>query len=124
MRKAGAEVKHGNIEDLDSLREGAAESDGVIHLAFNHDFSQFQTNCDNDHKAIVAIGEVLQGSDRAVRHHFRHRDRKQRGRQAVNGGRPDRLMESARGLRSGGQRAGGTRGEHLGGAAASSTRHV
>src|SRR6202012_180774 len=45
-------------------RQGAADSDGVIHLAFNHDFSQFQTNCDNDHKAIVAIGEVLQGSNR------------------------------------------------------------
>jgi nucleoside-diphosphate-sugar epimerase len=65
LQKMGAEVKHGNIEDLDSLRQGAADSDGVIHLAFNHDFSQFQTNCDNDHKAIVAIGEVLQGSDRA-----------------------------------------------------------
>jgi nucleoside-diphosphate-sugar epimerase len=64
LRKMGAEVKHGNIEDLDSLRQGAADTDGVIHLAFNHDFSQFQTNCDNDHKAIVAIGEVLQGSNR------------------------------------------------------------
>src|ERR1700679_3256974 len=64
LRKMGAEVKHGNIEDLDSLRQGAAGTDGVIHLAFNHDFSQFQTNCDNDRKAIVAIGEVLQGSNR------------------------------------------------------------
>jgi nucleoside-diphosphate-sugar epimerase len=63
LRKMGAEVKHGNIEDLDSLRQGAADSDGVIHLAFNHDFSQFQTNCDNDRKAILAIGEVLQGSE-------------------------------------------------------------
>ena len=63
LRAAGAEVKHGNIEDLDSLRDGAAKSDGVIHLAFNHDFSQFQTNCDNDRKAIEAIGEVLLGSD-------------------------------------------------------------
>jgi nucleoside-diphosphate-sugar epimerase len=64
LQGAGAEVLHGNIENLDSLREGAAKSDGVIHLAFNHDFSQFQTNCDNDHKAIVAIGEVLLGSKR------------------------------------------------------------
>jgi nucleoside-diphosphate-sugar epimerase len=57
-------VKYGNIEDLDSLRDGAAKSDGVIHLAFNHDFSQFQKNVDNDRKAIEAIGEVLLGSNR------------------------------------------------------------
>ena len=64
LRKAGAEVLHGNIEDLDSLREGAARTDGVIHLAFNHDFSQFQKSCDNDCRAIEAIGQVLLGSNR------------------------------------------------------------
>jgi len=64
LRAAGAEVLHGNTEDLESLRKGAADSDGVIHLAFNHDFSQFQKNCDDDRKAIVAIGEVLLGSRR------------------------------------------------------------
>jgi nucleoside-diphosphate-sugar epimerase len=64
LRKAGAEVLRGNIEDLDSLRDGAAKSEGVVHLAFNHDFSQMQKNCDDDRKAIQAIGEVLLGSDR------------------------------------------------------------
>jgi nucleoside-diphosphate-sugar epimerase len=64
LQAAGAEVLHGNIEDLDSLRRGAADSDGVIHLAFNHDFSQFQKNADNDRSAIDAIGEVLTGSSR------------------------------------------------------------
>jgi nucleoside-diphosphate-sugar epimerase len=64
LRAAGAEVLHGNTEDLDSLREGAARTDGVIHLAFNHDFSQFQKNCDDDRKAIEAIGEALLGSSR------------------------------------------------------------
>jgi len=64
LRAAGAEVLHGNIEDLDSLRNGAANSDGVVHLAFNHDFSQFQKNCEDDRKAIEAIGEVLLGSNR------------------------------------------------------------
>ena len=54
LRAAGAEVQYGNVEDLDSLRDGAAKSDGVIHLAFNHDFSQFQKNCDDDRKAIVS----------------------------------------------------------------------
>jgi nucleoside-diphosphate-sugar epimerase len=64
LRAAGAEVKYGNLEDLDSLRDGAAKSDGVVHLAFNHDFSQIQKNCENDRKAIEAMGEVLLGSDR------------------------------------------------------------
>jgi nucleoside-diphosphate-sugar epimerase len=65
LRKAGAEVKYGNTEDLDSLRDGAAKTDGVIHLAFNHDFSQLQKNCDDDRKAIEAMGEVLLGSNRS-----------------------------------------------------------
>jgi nucleoside-diphosphate-sugar epimerase len=64
LRRAGADVLHGNIEDLDSLRRGAADSDGVIQLAFNHDFSQFQKNVDDDRKAIVAIGDVLLRSQR------------------------------------------------------------
>jgi nucleoside-diphosphate-sugar epimerase len=64
LRKLGAEVQHGNLEDLDSLRDGAAKSDGVIHLAFNHDFSQFEKNAADDRKAIEAMGEVLLGSNR------------------------------------------------------------
>jgi nucleoside-diphosphate-sugar epimerase len=66
LRAAGADVQHGNIEDLDSLRDGTKKSDGVIHLAFNHDFSKFQQNCDNDFKAIQAMGEVLLGSTRPL----------------------------------------------------------
>lgn len=61
---AGAEVHRGDLEDLESLRSGATVSDGVIHLAFSHDFSQIQKNCDDDCKAIGAIGEVLLGSKR------------------------------------------------------------
>ena len=63
LRKQGADVLHGNIENLDSLREGASKADGIIHLAFNHDFSQFQKNCENDCKAIQAMGEALLGSN-------------------------------------------------------------
>lgn len=66
LRKAGADVLHGNIEDLDSLRAGASQTDGVIHLAFNHDFSQFEKNCADDRKAIEVIGEVLLGSKRPL----------------------------------------------------------
>jgi nucleoside-diphosphate-sugar epimerase len=64
LRKAGAEVLHGNIEELDSLRQGAAGSDGVIHLAFNHDFSQFEKNAADERAAIAAMAEVLRGSNR------------------------------------------------------------
>src|SRR5579862_5859519 len=64
LRKAGAEVLHGNLEDLASLRKGAEHSEGVIHLAFNHDFSKFEQNARDERAAIAAIGEVLKGSKR------------------------------------------------------------
>ncbi len=43
---------------------GAAKADAVIHLAFNHDFSQFVKNCETDLNAINAMGDVLAGSNK------------------------------------------------------------
>ncbi len=66
LAAAGAEVYRGSLEDLDCLKKGAARSDGAIHLAFNHDFSKFVANCEDDRRVIKALGSVLTGSDRPL----------------------------------------------------------
>jgi nucleoside-diphosphate-sugar epimerase len=62
LEKLGAEVHRGALDDLDSLRRGARETDGTIHLAFIHDFSKFAENGQIDKRAIDAMGEALAGS--------------------------------------------------------------
>ena len=66
LAAAGAEVYHGSIDDEDSLKKGAAQADGVIHLAFKHDFANFVANCEDDRRVIKALASVLAGSNRPL----------------------------------------------------------
>lgn len=62
LEALGAQVHRGSLEDPESLRAGAASTDGTIHLAFNHDFSRFAENGQMDRRAIEAMGGALEGT--------------------------------------------------------------
>jgi nucleoside-diphosphate-sugar epimerase len=66
VARAGAEVYRGNLEDPESLRRGAAETDGVIHTAFSHDFSKFAQNGEDEKRAIGVLAGELGGSGRPL----------------------------------------------------------
>lgn len=69
LERAGAEVLRGGIADLDALRAGAAQSDGVISLAFTPNYGDadgLQRAIAEETAAVAALGETLIGSDRPI----------------------------------------------------------
>jgi nucleoside-diphosphate-sugar epimerase len=66
LKKLGAEVHRGSLEDVESLKSGAKDADGVIHLAFIHDFTKFAENGQIDKRAIEAMGEALEGTNKPL----------------------------------------------------------
>lgn len=64
LKNVGADVHHGSLDDIESLRRGAVAADGVIHLAFIHDFSDYAGAGAVDLRAVEAIGAALEGSNK------------------------------------------------------------
>ena len=66
LKKMGAKVHRGDLTDVESLKAGAKAADGVIHLAFIHDFTKFAENGQIDKRAIEAMGSVLEGTNKPL----------------------------------------------------------
>lgn len=66
LAATGAGVVRATLDDLDALRNAASMADAVIHTAFNHDFSRFAENAEQDRRAIEALGGALEGTARPL----------------------------------------------------------
>ncbi|WP_280338138.1 NAD-dependent epimerase/dehydratase family protein [Salinicola acroporae] len=66
LRSIGVTPLIGTIEDDELLKRAAESADGVIHLAFNHDFTRYVQNCEDDRRVIATLGNALVGSERPL----------------------------------------------------------
>lgn len=66
LASKGAQVVLGTLDDTELLTRSAREADAVVHTAFNHDFSRFVENAEQDRLAIRALGQGLAGSGRRL----------------------------------------------------------
>ncbi|WP_345830278.1 SDR family oxidoreductase (plasmid) [Pantoea sp. BRR-3P] len=66
LQQQGVQVVRGELEDVASLRNAVEQSDGVIHAGYIHDFSRMDHAAEVDQRAILAMGEVLAGSNRPL----------------------------------------------------------
>src|ERR1700728_2327575 len=66
LAAAGAQVHRGSLDDTASLHSGAAAADGVIHLAFKHDFGDFAASAATDLRAVETMGAALEGSGKPL----------------------------------------------------------
>jgi nucleoside-diphosphate-sugar epimerase len=62
IARLGAEVVRGSLDDIASLRSAATLAEGVVHLGYNHDFSQMAAAAQMDRAAIDTFADVLQGT--------------------------------------------------------------
>jgi nucleoside-diphosphate-sugar epimerase len=66
LKAAGADVHRGDLQHPETLQSGAAQSDAVIHLAFDHDFSKFAEHGEDERRAIVALGDAIAGTKKPL----------------------------------------------------------
>ncbi|WP_402463332.1 SDR family oxidoreductase [Isoptericola aurantiacus] len=66
LRTLGVTAHPGSLEDVDSLRSGARSADGVVHLAFGHDFTRYAEAGRTERAVVTALGAELAGSERAL----------------------------------------------------------
>jgi uncharacterized protein YbjT (DUF2867 family) len=87
LTAAGAKVHRGALDNLDSLHEGAATADGVIHLAFDNDFSDYAAAGAADLCAVDTMGAALEGSGKTIRDHLGNARARFRSTRACRDGR-------------------------------------